>query len=101
MNVVSTAEVPAGERFGFWREVNAKLWVPYELRCDPELSPGSSNFANAPRRAGAFMVRGSAATTRRRPLLVSAVHGSTSVSCQVPSWQPVFLARSNALSSRA
>ncbi|WP_406117944.1 hypothetical protein [Streptomyces sp. NBC_00989] len=36
MDVVSTAEVPVGERFAFWREVNSKLWVPYELRCETE-----------------------------------------------------------------
>ncbi|MFI0451176.1 helix-turn-helix domain-containing protein [Actinomadura sp. 6N118] len=40
MDVVSTAEVPAGERFAFWREVNSKLWVPYELRCEPRLQHG-------------------------------------------------------------
>jgi AraC-like DNA-binding protein len=33
MDVISTAEVPAAERFAFWREVNSKLWVPYELAC--------------------------------------------------------------------
>ncbi|RFS82574.1 helix-turn-helix domain-containing protein [Actinomadura spongiicola] len=37
MDVISTAEVGAGERFAFWRELNAKLWAPYELRCDPGL----------------------------------------------------------------
>ncbi|MEV0385769.1 helix-turn-helix domain-containing protein [Nonomuraea sp. NPDC050643] len=37
MDVVSTAEVPAGERFAFWREMNSKIWVPYDLRCDPAL----------------------------------------------------------------
>ncbi|MEV4040794.1 helix-turn-helix domain-containing protein [Streptomyces umbrinus] len=37
MDMVSTAEVAAGERFAFWREVNAKLWVPYDLRCSPEV----------------------------------------------------------------
>ncbi|MGI5414059.1 hypothetical protein ACQEV9_45650 [Streptomyces chartreusis] len=36
MDMVSTAEVAAGERFAFWRAVNAKLWVPYELRCAPQ-----------------------------------------------------------------
>jgi len=35
MDVVSTDEVPAEERFAYWREVNAKLDVPYDLRCDP------------------------------------------------------------------
>jgi AraC-like DNA-binding protein len=40
MDVVSTAEVAAGERFAFWREVNSKLWVPYELRCDPQVESG-------------------------------------------------------------
>ncbi|WP_416964645.1 helix-turn-helix domain-containing protein [Streptomyces sp. Agncl-13] len=36
MDVVSTAEVSVGERFAYWREVNSKLWVPYDLRCDRE-----------------------------------------------------------------
>jgi AraC-like DNA-binding protein len=36
MDVVSTADVPPGERFGFWREVNSKIWVPYDLRCEPQ-----------------------------------------------------------------
>jgi len=40
MDVVSTAEVAAGERFAFWREVNSKLWVPYDLRCDPQVESG-------------------------------------------------------------
>ncbi|WP_280882391.1 helix-turn-helix domain-containing protein [Streptomyces pseudovenezuelae] len=40
MDVVSTAEVPAGERFAFWREVSTKLWVPYDLRCDPQVENG-------------------------------------------------------------
>lgn len=40
MDEVSTAEVPAGERFAFWREVNAKLWVPYDLRCDRKTESG-------------------------------------------------------------
>lgn len=37
MDVISTAEVPAHERFAFWREVSDTLWVPYDLRCEPEL----------------------------------------------------------------
>ncbi|WP_344588384.1 helix-turn-helix domain-containing protein [Actinomadura vinacea] len=37
MDVVSTDEVPAGERFAFWREVSSKIWVPYDLRCGPHL----------------------------------------------------------------
>lgn len=40
MDVISTAEVPVGERFAYWREVNAKLWVPYDLNCEPELERG-------------------------------------------------------------
>ncbi|NGO12563.1 helix-turn-helix domain-containing protein [Streptomyces sp. HC44] len=40
MDVVSSAEVAAGEQFAFWREVNSKLWVPYELRCDPQVESG-------------------------------------------------------------
>ncbi|MFI0445632.1 helix-turn-helix domain-containing protein [Actinomadura sp. 6N118] len=34
---VSTDGVPAGERFGYWHEVSARTWVPYELRCPPPL----------------------------------------------------------------
>jgi AraC-like DNA-binding protein len=37
MDVISTAEVQAEERFDFWREVNSRIWVPYDLRCDPAL----------------------------------------------------------------
>jgi AraC-like DNA-binding protein len=40
MDVISTADVPAGERFGYWREVNSKLWAPYDLRCEPQLQRG-------------------------------------------------------------
>ncbi|GAA0934047.1 helix-turn-helix domain-containing protein [Virgisporangium aurantiacum] len=40
MDVVSTDEVPAEERFTYWREVNSKLFVPYDLRCDPEVRNG-------------------------------------------------------------
>ena len=38
MDVISTVDVPTGDRFGFWSEINAKLWVPYDLRCEPELA---------------------------------------------------------------
>jgi AraC-like DNA-binding protein len=34
---VSTDGVPAGERFGFWREVNSRTWVPLGARCEPRL----------------------------------------------------------------
>ena len=37
MDTVSTAEVPPGERFAFWRELNSKLWAPYDVRCEPRL----------------------------------------------------------------
>jgi hypothetical protein len=37
MELVSTAEVPAGERFAFWRDLNARLWAPYDLRCERRL----------------------------------------------------------------
>jgi AraC-like DNA-binding protein len=40
MDVISTAEVSAEERFAFWREVNAKLWAPYDLRCETHLEKG-------------------------------------------------------------
>jgi len=40
MDVISTAEVSAEDRFGFWREVNSKLWAPYELRCDSQWQDG-------------------------------------------------------------
>jgi len=36
VEIISTAGVPARERFGFWREVSSKLWVSYDLRCEPE-----------------------------------------------------------------
>ncbi len=36
MDTVSTDAVPAGERFAYWREVNRKLHVPFDLRCDPQ-----------------------------------------------------------------
>ncbi|WP_336214999.1 helix-turn-helix domain-containing protein [Nonomuraea sp. LPB2021202275-12-8] len=35
--MVSTAEVPAKERFVAWREVSAKRWVPLDARCEPHL----------------------------------------------------------------
>lgn len=35
MEMISTAAVPASERFAFWHEVSSKLWVPYDLRCEP------------------------------------------------------------------
>lgn len=37
MKVISTAEVPAVERFAFWREVTSQVWAPYDLRCEPHL----------------------------------------------------------------
>jgi AraC-like DNA-binding protein len=40
MDVISTAEVSAGERFDFWREVNSKLWGIHDLRCDPRREHG-------------------------------------------------------------
>ncbi|MEU5960358.1 helix-turn-helix domain-containing protein [Micromonospora parva] len=40
MDVVSTTEVPAEDGFAFWREVNSKLWVPYDLRCESQWEPG-------------------------------------------------------------
>jgi AraC-like DNA-binding protein len=40
MNVIRTVEVPSEERFDFWREVNAKLWAPYDLQCEPRLRTG-------------------------------------------------------------
>lgn len=40
MDVISTAEVAAEDRFGFWREVSNKLWVPYDLRCDSRWENG-------------------------------------------------------------
>jgi AraC-like DNA-binding protein len=36
MDVISTAHLPALERFDFWREVSTRLWVPYDLRCESE-----------------------------------------------------------------
>lgn len=40
MDVVSADELPPEERFAFWREMNAKLYVPYDLRCDPRMERG-------------------------------------------------------------
>ncbi|MFG1914395.1 helix-turn-helix domain-containing protein [Micromonospora sp. NPDC048898] len=40
MDVISTDHLPPGERFDFWRDVNAKVFVPYDLRCDPQLERG-------------------------------------------------------------
>lgn len=40
MDVISTAEVAAEDRFGFWREVHSKLWAPYDLRCDSRWENG-------------------------------------------------------------
>jgi AraC-like DNA-binding protein len=40
MEMISTTEVPEGERFAYWREVNSKLWAPYDLRCDPRRESG-------------------------------------------------------------
>lgn len=40
MDVISTDDVPAEERFGYWREVNSKLWAPYDLRCEPQWQTG-------------------------------------------------------------
>ncbi|KAB2350249.1 cupin domain-containing protein [Actinomadura rudentiformis] len=37
MDVISTAEVPAGERFAFWREVSSKTGAPFDLRCERQL----------------------------------------------------------------
>ncbi|TDE47920.1 helix-turn-helix domain-containing protein [Nonomuraea mesophila] len=37
MGVVSTEEVPTGERFALWREVSAKQWVPLDARCERHL----------------------------------------------------------------
>ncbi|WP_157246908.1 helix-turn-helix domain-containing protein [Nonomuraea typhae] len=34
METVSTAEVPAKERFAAWREVSSKRWVPLDARCE-------------------------------------------------------------------
>ncbi|MFI0357078.1 helix-turn-helix domain-containing protein [Actinomadura sp. 9N407] len=37
MDVISTGEVPAPERFAFWREVTSKTWVALDARCEPHL----------------------------------------------------------------
>ncbi|KAB2339294.1 AraC-like ligand-binding domain-containing protein [Actinomadura rudentiformis] len=36
MDVVSTAGVPAKDRFAFWSEATSSTWVPYDLRCRPQ-----------------------------------------------------------------
>ncbi|MCX4471474.1 helix-turn-helix domain-containing protein [Micromonospora sp. NBC_01655] len=40
MDVVSTADVSPGDRFAFWREVSAKLWVPYDLARERQAETG-------------------------------------------------------------
>ena len=40
MDVISTAEVAAGERFAFLREANSKLWVPYDIPVVPRAESG-------------------------------------------------------------
>ncbi|MEV6483638.1 helix-turn-helix domain-containing protein [Streptomyces sp. NPDC051576] len=40
MDMVSTAEVAAGERFGFWRDMHSKLWTPLDLRCSSQVESG-------------------------------------------------------------
>ncbi|NUW40196.1 helix-turn-helix domain-containing protein [Nonomuraea rhodomycinica] len=37
MDVVSFAEVPAEERFAFWREMSSKMWMPLDAHCEPRL----------------------------------------------------------------
>ncbi|MFI6290500.1 helix-turn-helix domain-containing protein [Nonomuraea sp. NPDC050790] len=37
METVSTAELPAKERFAVWREVSATRWLPVAAGCDPHL----------------------------------------------------------------
>ncbi|SHN47365.1 helix-turn-helix domain-containing protein [Cryptosporangium aurantiacum] len=34
MELVSTAKIPAKERFDFWRQVTTQSWVPMDSRCD-------------------------------------------------------------------
>ncbi|WP_290055956.1 helix-turn-helix domain-containing protein [Amycolatopsis solani] len=38
MEMLDTDQVPAGDRFAFWREINARLWAPYDVQCDRELA---------------------------------------------------------------
>jgi len=40
MDVISTVEVPAGERFAFWREVSSNSQVPCDPRCEPSFESG-------------------------------------------------------------
>ncbi|MFI6522339.1 helix-turn-helix domain-containing protein [Spirillospora sp. NPDC050679] len=37
MEVISTVEVPANERFDLWREVSSEMWVPLDVRCEPHM----------------------------------------------------------------
>ncbi|MFG1851923.1 helix-turn-helix domain-containing protein [Actinomadura geliboluensis] len=37
MDVVSFAAVPAKERFAFWREMSAKMWMPLDAHSEPHL----------------------------------------------------------------
>ncbi|MER6345970.1 AraC-like ligand-binding domain-containing protein [Streptomyces sp. NPDC001595] len=40
MDVISTDEVAPAEQFAYWREVNSKLWVPYDLRWEGQSENG-------------------------------------------------------------
>ncbi|MFI0450369.1 helix-turn-helix domain-containing protein [Actinomadura sp. 6N118] len=40
MDVISTEEIPAQERFAFWHEVTSKVWVPLDAHCEPHLETG-------------------------------------------------------------
>ncbi|MFC4591941.1 helix-turn-helix domain-containing protein [Sphaerisporangium corydalis] len=35
MDVVTFAKVPVDERFAFWREMSAKMWMPLDAHCEP------------------------------------------------------------------
>ena len=35
--MISTADVPAAERFAFWREASSKACLPHDARCEPQL----------------------------------------------------------------
>lgn len=54
METLNTAQVPANDRFAFWREVNAQLWGSrYDVWCDRERDfrawAGTSAFGSVKR----------------------------------------------------
>ncbi|GGV01567.1 AraC family transcriptional regulator [Actinomadura cremea] len=40
MDMVGFADIPAEERFAFWREMSSKMWMPLDACCEPQLESG-------------------------------------------------------------